>query len=71
MGGEMERVDKGLRRLKEAMEADDVKRVCVHHRAMMSDLAYVKGIIKAAAEREGWSERCRVQPSGQWHRTTC
>jgi len=56
MGEKLERVDKGLKRLKEAMDAEDIKRVCVHHRAMMSDLAYVKGIVKAAAERENWTE---------------
>jgi len=54
---EMERVGKGLRRLVDAMDAGDIKRVRVHHRAMMSDLSYVKGIIRAAAEREGWSEQ--------------
>jgi hypothetical protein len=53
---ELERVDKGLKRLKEAMEADDVKKVCVHHRAMMSNLAYVKGIVHAAAVRENWTD---------------
>jgi len=56
MGDELERGEKGLKRLKEVMDADDIKRVCVHHRAMMSNLTYVKGIIKAAAERENWTE---------------
>jgi len=53
---ELERVDKGLKRLKEAMEADDIKKVRVHRRAMISDLAYVKGIVRAAAVRENWTD---------------
>jgi hypothetical protein len=55
MGDELERVDKGLKRLKEAMDTEDIKRVRVYRRAMISDLAYVKGIVKAAAERENWT----------------
>jgi len=33
MGDGLERVDKGLKRLKEAMDAKDIKRVRVHRRA--------------------------------------
>jgi len=57
MEDELDREDKGLKRLEDAMEAGDIKKVCIHHRAMMSDLSYVKGIIMGATEREGWTEQ--------------
>jgi len=56
LDGELERVNKGLKKLEESMEARDIKRIRIHHRTTMSDLSWVKGTIRGAVEKEGWSE---------------
>jgi len=62
---ELERVNKGLKRLKKATEADDIKKLRVHRRSMMSDLAHVKGIVRAAAVREKWTDEQTSQLIGK------
>jgi len=53
----MDRVNKGLKKLDEVMEAGDIKKIRIHHRTTKSDLSWVKGTIKGSAGREGWSKQ--------------